>query len=394
MAAPLPDAGRRRKRTAAQLRRAALALLAALLALAVTRHVQQPGTADHRAGDDVEGVAWRIESPAQLPAGFRFNKVVAIIAFDRFEYFRQVIDALRRAWGAREYVVTIWIDGAPEADSSGFDRRGWQDIVAYSQQLQWLARNASFGFQDVRVDVAPANLGVWANKKRGVAGAMSLSDFAVILEDDIVVERDALRWFEWHVTSGLIFERPDIALATCWSTSFPYHRGAVEGHDLLMAQRLGMLDKYWLDHWFQPWGWALWRRTWDVLSRDWKPGTKLSWDTAVGHAVKTRGWFETMPLVARCNNIGSMGAHKKGVTEGHVHRRAVTSGSFAHLERCRYTELRRRNLTARPNKEPVYDLVRVGLGQDMKFLKYSLDQHAGAAANFLRDQPSARQSSC
>ena len=378
MAAPLPDAGRRRKRTAAQLRRAALALLAALLALAVTRHVQQAGTADHRAGDDVDGVAWRIESPAQLPAGFRFNKVVAIIAFDRFEYFRQVIDALRRAWGAREYVVTIWIDGAPEADSSGFDRRGWQDIVAYSQQLQWLARNASFGFQDVRVDVAPANLGVWANKKRGVAGAMSLSDFAVILEDDIVVERDALRWFEWHVTSGLIFARPDIALATCWSTSFPYHRGAVEGHDLLMAQRLGMLDKYWLYSWAQPWGWALWRRTWDALGDEWNGR-----DKKLGRQIQERGWLGTMPLVARCNNIGSMGAHKKGITEGHVHRRAVTSGSFAHLERCRYTELRRSNYTSPLLYEEMYTgLVRVGLTQDGKHLKNSLDARAAAAEAF------------
>ena len=35
-------------------------------------------------------------------------------------------------------------------------------------------------------------------------------------EDDIVVAHDALRWFEWHVTSGLIFDNPDIAVATCW----------------------------------------------------------------------------------------------------------------------------------------------------------------------------------
>ncbi|EFN58812.1 hypothetical protein CHLNCDRAFT_56906 [Chlorella variabilis] len=256
---------------------------------------------------------------AALPPGFRFNKVVAIIAFDRFEYFRQVIDALRQAWGAHEYVVTIWIDGPPQ-NASSFDQEGWQSIVTYSHQLAWLARNASLGFRDVVVNAAEANLGLKRNIRRAVAGAMELSDFAVILEDDIVVERDALRWFEWHVTSGLIFDRPDIALATCWSTSFPFHHGAVEAHDLLMVQQLGLLDKYWVDRWFQPWGWALWRRTWDALGAEWKPRDKRPWDVRLGQVMQANSWFETMPLVARCNYIGSVGSHKMGITKRHVHR--------------------------------------------------------------------------
>jgi hypothetical protein len=247
------------------------------------------------------------------------------------------------------------------------------------------------------VNAAKANLGLKRNIRRAVAGAMELSDFAVILEDDVVVERDGLRWFEWHVTSGLIFERPDIALATCWSTSFPYHRGAVEAHDLLMVQKLGLLDKYWVDNWFQPWGWALWRRTWDAVADEWTPHDKKSWDMRLGQLMRANSWHETMPLVARGNNIGSVGVHKKGTTNRHVHRRAVTSRSFASLEQCRYTEMPRLNYTGPLLFEDLYSqLVRVGLTEDNKFIGDLLEEYAAAAEAFVQRHPaySDLQSTC
>jgi hypothetical protein len=321
-----------------------------------------------------------------LPPGFRYNKVVTIVAFDRFHYFRHVINQLLEAWGSEDYVVAIWIDGAPKKEAS-FSREGWEQIVAYSQQLQWLSRDASVGFRDVLVDVAPTNLGVWANKKRGVAGAMQLTDFAVVLEDDIVLSRDALRWFEWHVTSGLIFERPDIAIATCWSTSFPHSPGAVEAHDLLLARQLGLLDKYWVDAWAQPWGWALWRRTWDEL------GMNSSWngqDFQLGQALKARGRFETMPLVARCNNIGSVGQNKKGELAGHVHQRAITSEQLpaTDLDQCWYSELERANHTAPIDLEPLYkQLVPAGLRLDTKHLNSSLTDRFLATDAFMAAHP-------
>ena len=38
---------------------------------------------------------------------------------------------------------------------------------------------------------------------------------------------------------------------SCRSTSFPHHTTAVEGHDMLVAKDLGLLDKYWVDNWAQ-----------------------------------------------------------------------------------------------------------------------------------------------
>lgn len=280
---------------------------------------------------------------AAIPAGFRFNKVVAVVAFDRFEYFRQVIAALRRAWGSKDYLVTIAIDGAPqdEAEFSRqhdgllFDHKGWESIITYSQELQWMAHNGH-GFGNVVINISDANLGVWANKKRAVDYALALSDFVVILEDDIVMERDALQWFEWHVTSGLIFAHPEISTASCWSTVSPYDQSATEGHDLVAARELGLLDKYFTNSWAHGWGWATWRRTWDALGANW-----TGQDANLVDLVVAQGWIETMPAVARCNNIGAMGMHKRGVfwEPGHIHQRVITSGDFPNLEHCVYRYL-------------------------------------------------------
>ena len=227
--------------------------------------------------------------------------------------------------------------------------------------------------------------GVWANKKRGVAAGFAISDFVVVLEDDIVLAPDALRWFEWHVTSGLIFDRPEIALSTCWSGSFPHDPdAAVEGHDWLVAHHLGLLDKYTARSWATPWGWAAWRRTWDAVGANW-----TGRDVNIAKAVQARGWLETMPVVARCNNIGSFGAHKKGETVGHIHRRAITSASFSGTERCRYTELRNRSDdgSGPAAREDINRWVRNGIFRDRRMMSYSLPDLRALLNRYITNHP-------
>lgn len=329
---------------------------------------------------------------------------------------------------------------------------GWADTVAYSEQLAWLAERGH-GFAAVHVHASPTNLGLWANKKRAVAAAFQLSDFVVVLEDDVTLERDALRWFEWHVTSGLIFAQPDLALATCWSASFPYWPAAVEGRDALAVRELGLLDKYWVsgpgrawvhgcsawsktanevgesglalahhclhdsasfasghtgllshrpcspclpqsDHWAVPWGWATWRRTWDALGANW-----TGQDADLGQAVLSRGWLENIPLVARCNNIGSVGAHRAGQVDMHIHQRALTSGSFTGLAACRYHDMRRANTSLHTTFEPLYGMVRQGIEGDARATAWS-DKGMGEYQDALRawvaaqPDPALYRSSC
>jgi hypothetical protein len=324
----------------------------------------------------------------KVPPGFRYNKVISVIAFDRYEYFRQVMNRLAEVWGAREYSLIVTIDGAPTEPKKlkKFNRRGWENIITHTRQMQWLAERG-LGFKSVQLSLSETNIGVWPNKKRAVAGAFELGDFVVVLEDDILLERDALRWFEWHVESGYIFGRPEVAIATCWSDSFPFEDRPVEALDIVAVASLGLLDKFFLRSWATPWGWASWRRTWDVVGANW-----TGRDLHLAESLKRQGWVETMPMVARCTNIGAKGAHKRGLTEGDIQHKALTSAYFPNLDRCQYTDLGRRNVSSVGKRDEggvrvmeIYKFVRHGVRlRQCPSCKanYTLDQYESEARNF------------
>jgi hypothetical protein len=124
-----------------------------------------------------------------------------------------------------------------------FDRTGWRNVVNYATDLVSLSKRG-FAFGKVEVKVPDKNIGLWLNKKGAASWGFQHSDFVIVIEDDILLNIDALQWFEWHVYSGLIFTKPDTAVATCWSPSFPRIDASVDGHDYLLVKELGLLDKF------------------------------------------------------------------------------------------------------------------------------------------------------
>lgn len=250
---------------------------------------------------------------------FKYVKVVVLVVFNRFEYFSRVLKSLESADGSHEYTVIAAVDGTqPSDDTSKVEGR--ENILNALYDL----KKANV-FSDVVVSASNSSLGVWKNKKRGVSLGFELSDFVIVLEDDITISPDGLRWFEWHVTSGLIFKHKELATASCWSSSFTLARGtSTESSDRLFSEELQLQDRWIRSSWVHPWGWAMWRRTWDEFGENW-----TGQDQNLARAIQARGFFETHPMLARCDNIGSVGVNKRGKFSGHVHARSLTSASKA-----------------------------------------------------------------
>ena len=254
-----------------------------------------------------------------IPVGFRYEYVVVIVAFDRYEYFQLALRSLIGAEGSQCYTLVVALDGLPEGAR--------EEVVAAHSKIYDLSISIKEKalFKQVVVDTSSTNLGVWKNKKRGVALAFEFSDFVIILEDDITISSDGLRWFEWHVESGLIFKHKDIATASCWSTSFAASQGSTTwDYDISMARELQLHSRWIKSSWAHQWGWATWRSTWDEFGEGW-----TGQDQNLARTIQAKGLYETHPLLARCNNIGSFGVNKRGQHEGHVHLRSITSGDMA-----------------------------------------------------------------
>ncbi|KAI8100276.1 hypothetical protein M9435_006761 [Picochlorum sp. BPE23] len=256
-----------------------------------------------------------------------------MVAFDREKYFVESIESVLRAKGSEGYILLVAIDG----QQSGAPNVGWERIVQYAEGLAELCSQKLLPMRDIKISVAHRNLGVWKNKKRAVAWGFEYTDFLIVLEDDITLDVDALRWFEFQSQAGMHPEHARWAVTTCWSNLFPAHEDlSVKCQDILAVKHLKLLDKYIERPWGTPWGWAIWQKTWHMFGEEWTGN-----DQHLGWLIRNHSMVETLPVVARCNNIGSEGVNKRGLFAGHIQRRSLTSGMFPTALQCHYQPLSR-----------------------------------------------------
>jgi hypothetical protein len=359
--------------------------------------------------------------PQQAAAalGFRHRKVVAISAYDEYAHFTRALEALQQAWGSEQYTLLLYIDhekppvpadaagggaGMATAAAREASNQRQRRVLEHALQLQAqaLARpsDSPVNFQEVRVNLSSTHLGRPLNKKCAAAGAMALTDFAVLLDANVALAPDGLHWFEWHVDSGFIFANPRVGAATCWSPAFPAAgedsgagaelapdaaaaAAAEAAADQLVVRQLGLLDKFLLDGWAQPWGLALWRAPWEGgLGQGWR-----GQDQQLARQMQRHGWVQSVPLVPRCNLLegsgdGSSSAKPAGAA---VVQRSLTSAAFfpaADLRRCAFAALPRNDTSA-----PLHDFelfasfVRYGIQPDSRLMDLTLPELA-----FLMEQ--------
>lgn len=295
------------------------------------------------------------------------SKIAVFVAYDRVDYFAKAFDAFFRADGSEGYDVMVFVDGEEgRRPGHAFDRTGWLAIQERVRNAEWLVSRNLLRARSVSLHLAHKNMGVRANKKRAVTAAMKLGDFAIVLEDDVVVSRDAIRWFEFPVSSGLTRSNPRVATATCWSTSFPAtNDSALVAFDRLAVANLGMRDAYFENPWSTPWGWSVWKSTWDAVGAEW-----TGQDSDLTRLVRARGWTEVMPLLARCNNVGKVGWTMSGDVKDPVHERALTSDDFdfgdTHGDFEEAPSTRGSASDGIVDTELIYSLVRHGIEDDTR----------------------------
>lgn len=210
----------------------------------------------------------------EIASAIRGRIPIAMPAYNRDDYLRQVLDALRRCDNLdRFFIVT-----GEEPDCPGtrtlFDAVDWIPVVR--------TRN-------------PQRLGCNANVVGTIDRAFELSETAVVLEDDIVPSQDFLSFVLWGLDR---FRNDSGVFSVCG-----YQR-LVQPPSPEIAPVVGGFD------WFSPWGWATWRNRWEAFRRDVRipSDSGASWDCfVVEWAAKRQGLREMRPLVGRVQNIGEEG---------------------------------------------------------------------------------------
>lgn len=137
--------------------------------------------------------------------------------------------------------------------------------------------------------------GLWKNKLQAVNFAMNNSEYAIILEDDVLLSKDALIYFDW--ANRYFFENKEIATVTA------YNMLDGEYHSSLYNQ----VQKR---QWYNSTAWAIWKNRYELVNQ-WTGEDK----DLMKKLHLSQNMHEVFPLLSRAQNIGFVNGVKSPAKE-------------------------------------------------------------------------------
>lgn len=205
------------------------------------------------------------------------EKTITISLFNRPDYTRRTLEYLFNCYGVEDYNISIFIEPV-------------------SQEVINIAVDYSKKCKNINVFVNKIRLGCNRNIFQSLSYAFDKlqSRFNIHVEDDVLLAKDALNYFDW--CNQTYYKDDDVF------TVSSYERSKTEDKD-----QTNLVKRH---CWFIPWGWATWSNRWqggfkEELLHKISQKQYESWDC---HTNKIRnGRYEIRPVIARSQNIGAEG---------------------------------------------------------------------------------------
>ena len=162
---------------------------------------------------------------------------IALFVYKRIDHLRQCVEALQNNLYANESELIIYSDGARnDKDASGVD-----EVRQYLSQIS--------GFGKVQIISQKENLGLSKSIILGVTEVVQRHGKVIVLEDDLVPSRYFLKYMNDALDK---FETEERVIS-------------IHGY---MYPVEGKLPELFLLRGADCWGWATWKRGWDLLETD------------------------------------------------------------------------------------------------------------------------------
>lgn len=212
---------------------------------------------------------------------------IAISAYNRPEYSRRSLASIIGAKGFSpdKYQIYCSIDCD---DDGNINQEVYSIYASYSGPLT--------------LSTAPIKLGCNYNVKSVLELAWEdKPDFVLMIEDDIIISDDALKYIEWAAEKYK--DDPSVRTVGLW------------GHDSQPSLPIPQKDygKAMRQNYFTCWGWGTWRDRWNEMNKNWTTGDDshdTSWDVIVSSHLGDR--VEVLPAISRAYNCGEHGGTHRG----------------------------------------------------------------------------------
>ena len=169
---------------------------------------------------------------------------IVLFAFNRPEHTRKALSALKENYLADRSLLFIYIDG-PKPDFGEEQIRKINAVKEVAKEQPWCS--------EVTIIESVANLGLAGSITKGVAEIVERFSKVIVLEDDLVPDQ----WFLKFMNDALTVYENETEVVS------------VTGYIYPVKKRLP--DTFFLKG-TDCWGWATWKRGWDIFERD---GNKL-----------------------------------------------------------------------------------------------------------------------
>jgi len=194
-------------------------------------------------------------------------KVITMVLYNRPDYTRQTLEALRQCDGVNEYTILVHVEP------------GEREVLS-------LAKGIDFT-RDLDVVLNPQRLGIGRNTFAAWEHGFEKSDFVIHIEDDTVPARDCLRYMEY--CNRKYRDDPEIFSVASYNFS-----------NCLPSQRYHLSRRRYYTCWLI----GLWRDRWLRFKNHWSPDP----ERYASHLNAELDKFELMevfPLLSRSQNIGA-----------------------------------------------------------------------------------------
>lgn len=184
-------------------------------------------------------------------------KVITSTHYNRPDCTKQMLSHLCECKGIEDYILICSVEpGFPEVIAE-INKYPWPKMVFLNERL----------------------LGCWENKKAALVQGFKLGDYVIHLEDDIIIAKDALKYFEWAAQFRF--------------NSQIFSVSAFSKNETLDNPNLVVKDNH-----YSPLAWATWRNRFEEVSRnDWDGS-----DIWLFNAKKN--YFHVKPKLSRAKHIG------------------------------------------------------------------------------------------
>ncbi len=172
---------------------------------------------------------------------------IALFTYNRPDHLRKTIDSLAKNTLAKESDLFIFSDGARHS----LDEGGWSEKEKVEQVRKYI--HTITGFKSVIIRESETNKGLAASIIFGVTELVHTYGKVIVLEDDLITSPHFLSF----MNKGLDMYETENTVGSIHGYVYP-HTGELS-------------ETFFLKH-TSSWGWATWKRSWDLFEKD---GTKL-----------------------------------------------------------------------------------------------------------------------